>query len=91
MLSVHRFVDRDIFVRYLGGGIGHGENTTDIETPAVPDNEPEDGSDSQSNGDHVKEGDGEVASEGEDDEPLGDYGKEDIESQYSDDEPEVEL
>jgi len=75
-----------MFVRYLGGGIGHGGNTVDIETPAVPDDEPEDNSDKQPDGDHVEEGGGDVASEDEDEDPLGGYGKEDIENQYSDDE-----
>ena len=88
-LSVRSFVDRDMFVRYLGGGIGHGGNTADIEPPAVPDDEPEDNSNSQPDRDHVKDSDDEVASEDED--PLGSYGKEDIENRYSDEEPEVEL
>jgi len=45
MTNNHSFVDRDMFVRYLGGGIDHGGSATDIETPASSDDEPNGGSD----------------------------------------------
>jgi hypothetical protein len=36
-----------MFVRYLGGGIGHGDNAARIETLTEPDNDPNDGLDNQ--------------------------------------------
>ena len=77
-----------MFVRYLGGGIGHGENTIDMETPAAPDDEPGDSSDNQPG----KEANGEVASESEDEDVSDDDGKRDVEyGDSDDDESEVEL
>jgi hypothetical protein len=90
-----------MFVRYLGGGIGHG--ATDIETPTVPDDEPDDGSDNQPGGpdkqpseSQGKEGDNGATSESEDEDVLDDeravYGDGDAENEYSDDEePSTEL
>lgn len=49
-LSIHSFVDRDMFVRYLGGGVGHGGNTADMETPTEPNDDPEDDGDRGSEG-----------------------------------------
>jgi hypothetical protein len=92
-----------MFVRYLGGGIGHGGNTTDIETPVVPDDEPDDGPDNQPEGGpdkqpskgHGKESDNGATSESEDEDVLDDehavYGDGDAEDEYSDDEPSTEL
>jgi hypothetical protein len=75
-----------MFARYLGGGIGHSENTVDIETPAPPDEEPEYDSDDQPGGNHGEEG-------YDEEEDILDSGSEgDIENGYSgDEEPEVEL
>ena len=93
-----------MFVRYLGGGIGHGGNTVDIETPTVPSDEPDDSSnsrpeeipDNQYNEGYRKEGDVDATSESEGegtpDDERTEYSEEDIEDQYSDDEePSVEL
>jgi hypothetical protein len=75
-----------MFVRYLGGGIGHGENTVDIEAPATPDEEPEDDSDDQPGGNHGREG------YDEEEDFLDSDSEGDIENEYSgDEEPEVEL
>jgi len=82
-----------MFVRYLGGGIGHGGNTIDIEAPTVPDDEPDDSSGNQLAEGHGKEGDDglESESEGEDGEHM-EYGKGAVENEESDDEePDVEL
>ena len=85
---IYSFVDRDMFVRYLGGGIGHGENTINMDTPTAPDDEPGDSSDNQPG----KETNGEVVSESEDEDVSDDDGKGDVESGNSDDnKPEVEL
>lgn len=77
-----------MFVRYLGGGIGHGGNTADIEI--VPDDDPGNASDDQLDDGHGKEGDNEVGSESEDEDALDgertEYGKGDTENEYSDDE-----
>ena len=93
-----------MFVQYLGGGIGHGGNTVDIETPTVPSDEPNDSSnswpeeilDNQYNEGYRKEGDVDVASKSEGKGTPNDkrmeYSKEDIGDQYSDnEEPNVEL
>jgi len=80
-----------MFVRYLGGGIGHGENSADAETPTAPDDEPEDNLDGQLGGNH-EEGDGEAVGESEDEGDLDSDGGRDIENEYSDDEgPEAEM
>ena len=78
-----------MFVRYLGGGIGHGENTINMETPAVPDEEPGDSLYNQPE----KEDDGEESEDGdEDDETSDDSGKGDVEyGDIDEDEPEDEL
>lgn len=55
-----------MFVRYLGGGIGHGGNATDMETPTVPDDELDDSPDIPPDNGHGKEGAG-GESEDEDD------------------------
>ena len=87
-LIIYSFIDHDMFVRYLGGGIGHGENTIDMETPAAPNNEPGDSSDNQLG----KEVNGEVASESKDEDVFDDDSKRDVEYGDSDDnESEVEL
>jgi len=81
-----------MFVRFLGGGIGHGGNAADIETPTVPEDEPDDGS-----GNQPVEGDeeGDDGAESEDEDGDGEhmeYGKGDIENEESDDEElDVEL
>lgn len=86
-----------MFVQYLGGGIGHGGNTTEIETPTVPDeetdistNQSEEGLNKQFDNGHGKEDNDEVTSKNEDEDTLDgkhmEYGEEDIENEYSDDE-----
>jgi len=79
-------------MRYIGGGIGHGGNSTDIETPVVPDADDE-GSDEGPNKGHGMEGNDDVvgddgASDDEDEEDGEVY----IENEDSDgEEPSTEL
>jgi hypothetical protein len=78
-----------MFVRYLGGGIGHGGNTTNIETPTTPDDETDGIADDRPEGglDNLEGVNDEVASESEEegDEHTG-YSSGDIENEQSDDE-----
>ena len=80
-----------MFVWYLGGGIGHGGNTTDIEIPTVPDDEPEGTLTAQPNEGHRREGDSEATSESENEDTIYGDGRGRIENEYIDEEPEVEL
>ena len=87
-----------MFVWYLGRRIGHSGNTTEIETPIVPNeetddiltNQSEEGLNKQFDDGCGKEDDDEVTSENEDEDALDgkhvEYGEEDIENEYSDDE-----
>jgi hypothetical protein len=87
-----------MFMRYVGGGIGHGGNPTNIETPAVPDAEDEgsdEGLDEDPNEGHGTEGDDDIVSDNED-EDFFDTGRvEDgevcFEDDSDDDNPNTEL
>jgi hypothetical protein len=76
-------------VRDLGGGIGQGEKTADIEAPTTP----EDNSDDQLGGNHRKEGDDAAAGESKGEDTLDGDGEGDTENEYNsgDEEPGVEL
>ena len=40
-ISIHTSVNRDSFIRYRGGGVGHGGNVTEVGTPAAPNADPD--------------------------------------------------
>ena len=80
-----------MFVRYLGRGISHGGNTTDIETPMAPDDEPEGTLTAQPDEGRRREGDSKATSESEDEDTIYGDGRGRIENKYSDEEPEVKL
>ena len=63
----------------------------DIETPMVPDDEPEGTLTAQPDEGHRKEGDSEAISKSEDEDIIESDGRGSIENEYSDKEPEVEL